>query len=173
MGVKNLFKKNRVRKAREIRGQSLAREQLNMVVDSRIKGYLEVCKIKLNVNRDIIGEHMLEIGSYYMAKIVSNDELLAKLRRHLVDDHQLEGGRDDTEDILRMGEGHNLNQLMFHVDQIRQIWVDYQTAALYAKRTGNTSQLKKLEKYLHAASVRLAMYLDENPIGEVDDPENR
>jgi len=173
MGVKSIFKKPRVQKTRKLKGLSSEREQLNMVVDKRIKGYLEVCKIKLNVNRDIVGEHMLEIGSYYMVKIVNNDESLAKLRRHLVDDHQLEGGRDDTEDILRMGEGHNLNQLMYHVDQIRQIWVDYQTAALYAKRTGNTSQLRKLEKYLHVASVRLAMYLDENPIGEFDDPENQ
>jgi len=173
MGVKNMFKQNRVRKTREVNGQSLEREQLNMVVDKRIKEYLEICKIKLNVNRDIVGEHMLEIGSYYMVRIVNNDESLAKLRRHLVDDHQLEGGKDDTEDILRMGEGRNLNQLMFHVDQIRQIWLDYQQAALVAKRTGNISHLRKLEKYLHAASVRLAMYLDENPVGEFDDSENR
>src|SRR5665811_298394 len=122
MKITGLFGKNSKEEARQkkqyinalkgkpvshIKALSRVRKQLNVVVDSRLHGYLKRLAVKFSLPRDIIAEHILELGVFHMERILDNDDLVMKIRQHLIDDHQLSKNAIDNEAILRIGEGSN------------------------------------------------------------------
>ena len=50
------------------------RRQLNMNVDVRLSGLLKRLAAEFTVPRDIVGEHVLETGCYYVIKAKENEK---------------------------------------------------------------------------------------------------
>jgi len=146
------------------------RNQLNLKVDIRLKGYLQRLALKFSVPRDIVAEHVLEKGIFYTERILDNENAYNILRRHLIDNHQLSNKIIDNESILRMGEAGNISKLLDHVELVLQSWHAYQRVVLTAQRTGNISHIERYEKQLRVAVVGLAMWLDQNPVDEPGQP---
>ncbi len=179
MKFPRLFGKNRKEKEREkkriinaIRGKTVskikagsrARKQLNVTVDSRLHGYLKRLAVKLSVDRDIVAEHTLEQGIFYMELIIENDDRTKRLRQHLTDDHQLSKNIRDNESILRIGEGSNISELLDQVELFLESWHRFEQAVEITRKTRNTIELELYEKQLLRAAIIFASWLEQNRI---------
>ena len=96
MNVLGAIKKKYDDAMNQIHRHTRIRRQLNMVVDMRSKEYLKVLAAELGVPRDIVGEDCLEKGLYQVSRIMGNEKLAAILRRHLINDHLLNGIIEDS-----------------------------------------------------------------------------
>ncbi len=98
------------------------RRQLNMNIDVRLIGLLKRLAAQFTVPRDVIGEHVLESGCYYLTRAMENEEMVKMLRQHLIDVHLIDNGIDDNEAILRLGEGGNISELLVQVEPFLRCW---------------------------------------------------
>ena len=122
------------------------RQQLNMNIDIRLIGLLKRLAAEFTVPRDVLGEHILEVGCYYLTRAMENEEKTKMLRQHLINVHLIDSGVDDSEVILRIGEGGNISKLLVQVGPVLRSWRAFQHAMVIARKTGNFAYLEKCEK---------------------------
>lgn len=103
------------------------RRQLNMNIDVRLIGLLKRLTAEFTVPRDIVGEHVLETGCYYLTRAMENEEMVKMLRQHLIDVHLIDNGVDDSEVILRIGEGGSISKLLVQVEHTLPLTYSYFT----------------------------------------------
>jgi len=142
------------------------RQQLNMSIDVRLVGLLKRLAAEFTVPRDIVGEHVLETGCYYLTRAMENEEMAKMLRQHLIDVHLIDNGVDDSEVILRVGEGGNISKLLIQVEPVLRSWRTFQHAIAITKKTGNFAYLEKCEKQLLQSAVGLALWIEEHHLDE-------
>lgn len=145
------------------------RRQLNMVVDTRLADLLKRLAAGFTVPRDILGEHVLETGCYYITRVVESEQKTDMLRKHLINVHLLDNGVDDSEAILRIGEGGNITQLFIQAEPVSRSWKKLQHAMALTKKTGNIDYFNKCEKELLRAAVGLARYIEKHDLDEPQD----
>jgi len=91
------------------------------------------------------------------------------LRHHLINVHLIDNGVDDSEAILRIGEGSNISQLLFQVRPVLRSWKEMQHAFELFKKTGDTSHFKKAERKLLNSVVGFAQWVEHH---RLDEPES-
>ena len=160
MRLFDVLKKKHVKELESNQLHARSRRQLNMVVDNRLADALTTLRKQFTVNRDVVGEHALEVGCFYLGKTVQNQEKMAQLRRHLVDSHLIDDGSDDSEAILRLGEGGDMSGLLALADKLLVRWSAFQRAVSTAEKTQSLDQVNKCEKDLVRGSIALAAWLD-------------
>ena len=143
--------------------------QLNMVVDKRLVKLLKRLAIEFATPRDIVGEHVIEVGCYYLTRAIESEKKTDVLRQHLINVHMVDSGVDDSETILRIGESGNISQLVSKAELVNKSWGKLQRAIAITERTGNLEYLKRCEKELLRAAIDLAIYLKTHHIDELQD----
>lgn len=142
------------------------RRQLNMNVDVRLAGLLKRLAAEFTVPRDVVGEHVLETGCYYLTRVMENEEKTKMLRQHLINVHLIDSGIDDSEIILRIGEGGNISKLLVQVEPVLRSWRAFKQALAITEKTGNLTFLKKYERQLLQSAVGLALWVEKNNLDE-------
>ncbi|MFC2071325.1 hypothetical protein ACFLUU_01210 [Chloroflexota bacterium] len=142
------------------------RKQLNVKVDSRLKSELQRLAVKFSVPRDIVAEHALETGCFYMERSLENEDLVKTVRQHLIDVHQLGEEVNDTKSILRIGEGSNISELLDQVEPVLRSWYAFRRAMAVAQRTEKITYLETCKKQLLREVVKFAMWLEQNHMDE-------
>jgi len=144
------------------------RQQLNMNIDTRLIGLLKRLAAEFTVPRDIVGEHVLEVGCYYLTRAMESEEKTKMLRQHLIDVHLIDGGVDDSEATLRIGEGGNILKLLVQVQPVLRSWSAFKHALAITKKTGNFAYLERCEKQLLRSAVGLASWIEKHHLDEPD-----
>ena len=137
-----------------------------MNVDVRLIGLLKRLASEFTVPRNVLGEHVLEIGCYYLTRAMESEEKTKILRQHLINVHLIDGGIDDSEAILRMGEGGNISKLLVQVGPVLRSWRAFQHAMVIARKTGNFAYLEKREEQLLRSAVGLALWIEKHHLDE-------
>ena len=167
MNVLDAIRKKYDATMQQIHRQTRIRRQLNMVVDLRSKEYLKVLAAKLGVPRDVVGEHCLEIGLYQLDRIMGNEKLAIALRRHLTNDHLLNGNMEDTEAMLRLGEGDGeISQVLEQIEAVLYNWRGFKQAVKVAERTNNLALLDAWEKRFKKSAAIFADWLEKKYLNE-------
>jgi hypothetical protein len=86
-----------------------------MMIDERLIDETKELAAQFTVPRYCLVEHLLETGYYYLTRAMQSEEKAKILRQHLINVHLIENGIDDSEAILRIGEGSNISQLLYQV----------------------------------------------------------
>lgn len=147
------------------------RRQLNMSIDVRLIDLLKRLAAQFTVPRDVIGEHVLEVGCYYLTRAMENEEKTKMLRQHLINVHLIDNGVDDSEETLRLGEGGNISKLLVQVKPVIRSWRAFRHALVITKRTGNFAYLEKCEKQLLRSAVGFALWIEKHHLDEADSSE--
>ncbi len=142
------------------------RRQLNMSIDIRLIDLLKRLAAQFTVPRDILGEHVLEVGCYYLTRAMENEEKTNMLRQHLINVHLIDNGVDDSEVILRIGEGGSISKLLVQVEPVLRSWRAFKHALAITKKTGNFAYLEKCEKQLLRSAVGLALWIEKHHLDE-------
>ncbi len=139
------------------------RKQLNMKVDLRLHGYLKGLTAESGVPRDIVGEHVLEIGCYYFGRILENEKLATILRHHLTMEHLLNTDVEDSEAILRFGEGDgSISNLLARIEPVLWSWRNLQRAFVIATKKGDFAPYERAKRQLLHSAVTFAEWLEKN-----------
>lgn len=147
------------------------RRQLNMNIDVRLIDLLKRLAAEFTVPRDVLGEHVLETGCYYLTRAMENEEKTKMLRQHLINVHLIDNGVDDSEATLRIGEGGNISKLLIQVHPVIRSWRAFRHALVITKRTRNFAYLEKCEKQLLWSVVGLALWIENHHLDEPDNGE--
>jgi len=83
--------------------KTIKRRQLNFNCDEDIIIGIKFLAAILEVPYYVIGEHLLQVGSYHVLTVIKEPEKRHKLQEHLVKVHLLGDELSDDEDILRLG----------------------------------------------------------------------
>jgi len=142
------------------------RRQLNMNVDVRLISLLKRLAAEFTVPRDNVGEHVLETGCYYLTKAMESEEKTKMLRQHLINMHLIDNGTDDSEEILRIGEGGSISKLLVQVEPVLRSWRAFKQALAITEKTGNLAFLKKYERQLLRSTVGLALWIEKHHLDE-------
>lgn len=142
------------------------RRQLNMTIDIRLIELLKNLAAQFTVPRNVLGEHVLEVGCYYLTTAMEREQNTKILRQHLIDVHLIDNGVDDSAAILRMGEGSNVSQLLLQVDPVINCCRALRQSIPIAKKTGNFTYFDKCKKELLQSAIRLVQWLEEQHVGE-------
>jgi len=147
------------------------RRQLNMNIDVRLIGLLKRLAAQFTVPRDVLGEHVLETGCYYLTRAMECEEKTKMLQQHLINVHLIDDGVDDSEVTLRIGEGGNISKLLIQVQPVTRSWRAFRHALVITKRTRNFAYLERCEKQLLRSAVGLALWIEKHHLDEVDNGE--
>lgn len=147
------------------------RRQLNMNIDVRLIDLLKRLAAEFTVPRDIVGEHVLETGCYYLTRTMENEENTKILRQHLINVHLIDNGVDDSEFTLRIGEGGDISKLLIQVQPVIRSWRAFRHALVITKKTGNFAYLDRCEKQLVQSVVGLALWIENHHLDEADSGE--
>ncbi len=139
-----------------------------MTVDERLFGLLKRLAAEFTLPRDIIGEHVLETGCYYLTRAMENEEKSKMLRQHLINVHLIDNGVDDSEVISRIGEGGSISKLLVQVEPVLRSWRAFKHALAITKKTGNFPYLERCEKQLLRSAVGLASWIEKHHLDETD-----
>ena len=142
------------------------RRQLNMNIDVRLVGLLKRLAPEFTVPRDIVGEHVLETGCYYLIRAMEDEGKTKMLRQHLINVHLIDNGVDDSEPILRIGEGGDISKLLVQVEPVLRNWKTFKDALATAKRTRNFPYVEKFEKQLLQSVVEFASWIEKHHLDE-------
>ncbi len=121
------------------------RRQLNMSIDIRSIYLLKRLAAEFTVPRDVLGEHVLEVGCYYLTRAMESEEETKMLRQHLINVHLIDNGADDSEETLRIGEGGSISKLLVQVEPVLRSWRAFKHALAITKKTGNFAYLESNE----------------------------
>jgi len=168
MNLVNLLKK---KLANEIRKKDVAlrqRRQLNMMVDERLIDETKDLAAQFTVPRYCLIEHILETGYYYLTRAMQSEDKTKMLRQHLIHVHLIDSGVDDSEAILRIGEGSNISQLLYQVRPVLRSWQAYRHAIIMAKKTRNITYLQKGERRLLESVIGFALWIEQHHLDEPD-----
>ena len=161
--------------AKEIRKQHMAlrqRRQLNMTVDVRLIDETKELAAQFTIPRYCLVEHLLEVGCYYLTRAMENEDKTKMLRHHLINVHLLDNGVDDSEAILRIGEGSNISQLLFQIRPVLISWKAFRHAVMMAKKTRNTrdiTYMERCERKLKESVIGFALWIEQH---RPDEPDN-
>ena len=144
------------------------RRQLNMVVDGRLIDVVKTQAAQFTVPRDCLGEHLLEIGCFYLIRAMEHEDKAKMLRRHLINVHLIDNGIDDSEAILRIGEGSNISQLLSQVRSVLRSWEAHKHTLTIAKKTHDISHFEKAQRELMQSVVGFALWIEQHRPDELD-----
>ena len=147
------------------------RRQLNMSIDKRLIDLLKRLAAEFTVPRDVLGEHLLETGCYYLTRAMESEEKTNMLRQHLINVHLIDSGVDDSEVILRIGEGGDISKLLVQVEPVLRSWRAFQHALVITKKTRNIAYLEKCERQLLMSVVGFALWVEKHHLDEPDNSE--
>ena len=162
MNLLGILKKKYINTLRHSDVELRIRRQLNMTIDVRLIRLLKRLAAQLTVPRNILGEHVLEVGCYYLTRTLESEHNTKILQRHLINLHLLDSGVDDSEAILRMGEGGIISQLLFRIEPIITNCRAIQQSMVIAKKTGDFKNYDKYKKELLRSAVGLAQWMEEH-----------
>jgi hypothetical protein len=168
MKLLDIFRK---RRDEELKAHGLdvrVRRQLNMMIDYRLCDSLKDLSKELTVPRNVLGEHVIEVGIFYVGAAMENEGKMKLMRKHLIDSHLIDDGFDDDEAIIRIGEAGGISGLVAQAERVLDRWHAFQQALQVARRTRSADYLTKCEHGLLVAAVEMATWIDKH--GLFDDP---
>jgi hypothetical protein len=142
------------------------KKQLNTDVNPRLIEKLKKLAAEFSVPRYAITEHLLEIGHFYIARILKNPKKKEVLREHLIDKHMLNSGHDDPEELLRIGEGRYASELISMAKAVSSDGIVLEQVFADAKRTSNFDNVEKAKHKLLMSALILADWLSRHPLDE-------
>ena len=83
--------------------RTIKRKQLNFNCSEHIIEAMKAMATILEVPYYVIGEHLLQVGSYHVLTAMQDKQKRQALQEHLVKIHLLGDELSDDEDILRLG----------------------------------------------------------------------
>ena len=147
------------------------KKQLNTTVNINIIQKVRKLAAEFAVPRYAITEHLLETGHFYVSRVLKNRKKREIIREHLIDMHMLDGGYEDPEELLRIGEGRYASGLISLAKNVvrdlrvlERLWPD-------AKRTGKFDNFEKARNKLLRSVLILADWLSTHPLEEPDPEE--
>ncbi|MFC2045023.1 hypothetical protein ACFLT8_07560, partial [Chloroflexota bacterium] len=121
------------------------------------------------VPRFCIVEHGLAIGCHYIAETMIDHEKQDVLRQHLISQHLLDCGRNESVPILTMGERGRAWQLLAITERVKQNVEALERSMHIAKRTGDTYLVDKRKRELESSLLRMAFWIRKHGLGEVEE----
>jgi hypothetical protein len=171
MNLLDIFKKKHVQELKMNNLDMRLRRQLNMMVDWRLCETLKALSKQLTVPRNVIGEHIIEVGVFYVATAMENEVGMRRIRDHAINSHLLDNGLDDSEATLRLGEAGGISDLLAQAGNVLRRWDVFQNACRTAQKTRSVEYLDRCEKDLLRASVGMAMWMEKQ--GLFDQPDEK
>jgi len=168
MNLINALKKKYEDEIRKKDIEARQRRQLNMVVDGRLIDVIKTQAAQFTVPRYCLVEHLLEIGCFNLIRAIKHEDKAKMLRHHLINVHLIDNGIDDSEAILRIGEGSNISQLLSQVRPVLRSWEAYKHALAIAKKTRDITHFEKSERALMQSVVGFALWIEEHRLDELD-----
>ena len=169
MNILSMLKKKYQKEIEQREEGKRQRRQLNMMVDERLIDETKKLAADFTIPRYCLIEHLLETGYYYVTRAMANDDKTKILRRHLINIHLIDNGIDDSEAILRIGEGGNISQLLVQVRPVLRSWGDYKHAIMRAKKTRNTRDItyfERCERKLMESVIAFALWIEQHRLDE-------
>jgi hypothetical protein len=168
MNLLDIFKKKQVQELKMNNLDVRLRRQLNMMIDWRLCETLKTLSKQLTVPRNVVGEHIIEVGVFYVATAMENEATMRRIRDHVINSHLLDNGLDDSEATLRLGEAGSISGLLAQAGNVLRRWQVFQHAVKTAEKTRSVDYLDRCEKDLLRASVGMAMWMEKH--GLFDEP---
>ena len=147
------------------------KKQLNTTVNTIIIHKVGKLAAEFAVPRYAITEHLLEIGYFYVSRVLKNRKKREIIREHLIDMHILDGGYEDPEELLRIGEGRYASGLISLANNVVRDFRVLERLLPDAKRTGKFDNFEKVRKKLLRSALTLADWLSTHPLEEPDPEE--
>ena len=144
------------------------RKQLNVYVHPQVIKNFRRLLAEYAVPQYGVVEHALQMGYFYLARVLRSDEKRKIIRSHLVNEHVLASNSKDNEEILRMGEGRYASELISLVKDVVSKARLAQRAMANARKTGNYRRFDIAKDPIFKSVLRLADWLCEHPLDETD-----
>jgi len=170
MSIFELFKK-KTDYITEETSKVKSRKQLNVTVSPRTFERIRHLSAELSVPRYIIAEHLVDVGYFYVTRILDNPQRRALLRKHLIDQHLLNTISSDPEEVLRSGEGHYKSELIELSIKLLRAANEFRKAIAYTQKTGDAKPLNAAERNFNYAGLVLADWFSKNPLDEIEENE--
>ena len=106
-----------------------------------------------------------------MTRAMQSEDKTKMLRHHLIHVHLIDSGIDDSEAILRIGEGSNISQLLVQVRPVLGSWQAYKHSIMRAKKTRNTRDItyfQKCERKLMESVIGFSLWIEQHHLDELD-----
>ena len=147
------------------------KKQYNVNISPRIIQKISKLSAEYSVPRYAIAEHLLETGCFYAFKILESRKKREMLREHIIDIHMLDSDYDDSEEILRLGEGRYASTLLALARGVVRDFRIFERSVSEAKRKHTIDDAEKSKYQLLRSVVNLAMWLARHPLEEPDSEE--
>ena len=148
------------------RADSRGRKQLNVMVNPRLIQKMKKLAAEFAVARYAISEHALEIGVFYIEKVLKNPDRRKLIRDHLINQHVLDSGYDGGEKILRAGELRYSTELLRLASDVISCCRQARYALAQMKRSGNFDSMDEYKQKIYKSSLKLADWLTNHPLDE-------
>lgn len=163
-------KKHEAAKQEETRRQE--KRQLNVLVNPRMIEKTKRLSAEYSVARYAVIEHALEIGCFYLDRILKSRSKHELVREHLIDCHLLANGFDDPEEIMRIGEGFYSSELISFQTKVTKSVVAFNLAVSIAERTHNFDAADRARDRLIKSVLAFANWLYKHPLEDVEPEHN-
>lgn len=135
-----------------------------MPIDAGLAFLIRYLASSFTVPRFVVTEHVLQTGMCYIFKAAGDQKKWQAIRDHLVNDHLLNSGADDSEEILRIGEPVYPGKLLVHLKHILRVIRVYEDALNVAKGGGDlllaSARIVKCRKELHRLIAILPIWVE-------------
>jgi hypothetical protein len=165
MNILSLLKKKYKEEIEQREEAIRQRRQLNMTVDERLINEIKKLAAQFTIPRYCLVEHLLETGCYYLTRAMESEDRTKILRQHLIHVHLIDNGIDDSEAILRIGEGGDVSNLLTQIRPFLRSFRAFRHVALRAKKTGNLPDITyydRCERNFLKSAIGFAIWLETN-----------
>jgi hypothetical protein len=147
------------------------KKQYNVTIHPRIIQKVRKLSAEYAVPQYAIAEHVMETGCFYAFKILESRKKREVLREHIIDQHMLNSGYDDPEEIVRLGEGRYAADLLSMARVVVRDFRVLKREVSEANRRKIISGIEEHRRQLLHSVVNLAEWLASHPIEEPDNSE--
>jgi hypothetical protein len=171
MNVSSVLKKKYEQHLRRRPGRTKEKRQLNMVVREGSIKDIKRLAAQFSVPRYAIGQHALDVGTFYLDRALNDEKKKELIREHLIDSHMLDSGQQDGEVILRICESGYGSQLILLSKGVMKRLRALRSAIPEAKRTLDFRKYDYYREELLKSALQLAYWIENHPLDETADGE--
>jgi len=148
------------------------RKQFNMPININLINQIKKLTAEYGVPGYSLFEHIVQVGYFYVDKTEKSPKVRDIVRTHLIDQHLLDSSFSDSEELLRLGEGHYTSEVLAMSRTIIKQNRDLQRAFNHFKKTGNTEVFEQVKRQLFNSVVYFANWLSSHPLDKIEDEED-
>ncbi|MFC1939934.1 hypothetical protein ACFLXO_04535 [Chloroflexota bacterium] len=118
MNLLNLRKRKKKQKKNIFDDEASGKTQFNVVINVEIKEAIDQMAKQFRLNKSVTTEHLLQVGLYYNAIAIKDEEKKKRLEKHLINAHLLNKYTGDEKAMLLIGEENDSNWLLLEQSQL-------------------------------------------------------